>query len=136
MAHLLVIDDDGLVRASLQILLEANGHSVTLVANGRTGIATVKAGGFDLVICDVFMPDMDGFETLRALHHAAPALPVLVISGNCSGHKGSSPPDFLKMAVDLGAVGSLRKPLDAAEVLGAVDRCLKEGLRTPPRALA
>jgi CheY-like chemotaxis protein len=132
MARLLVIDDDELVRASLQILLEATGHEVVLVANGRSGIASVKADGFDLVICDVFMPEMDGFETLREIRRIDPALPVVVISGVRIDRTGSPLPDFLKMAVDLGAVASLQKPLDPGEVADVVASCLAAAQRQPP----
>ncbi|NVO13950.1 MAG: response regulator [Rhodoplanes sp.] len=124
MARLLVIDDDELVRASLQILLEAAGHEIMLVENGRTGVASVKGGGLDLVICDVFMPEMDGFETLREIRRADPSLPVVVISGARTERTGAPGPDFLKMAVDLGAVASLVKPLDPDEVVAVVESCL------------
>ncbi|WP_192814096.1 response regulator [Rhodovulum sp. PH10] len=124
MARILVIDDDELVRTSLRVLLETEGHELVLVENGRAGLASAGATPFDLVICDVFMPEMDGFETIRALHRRHPSLPVLVMSGNRIERTGAPAPDFLRMAVDLGAVGSLRKPLQASEILAAVARCL------------
>lgn len=124
MARLLVIDDDDLVRASLQVLLEAADHEIVLVANGRGGITALKGGGFDLVICDVFMPEMDGFETLQAIRRTNPTLPVVVISGARIDRTGAPLPNFLKMAVDLGAMASLHKPLDPGEVVAVVERCL------------
>lgn len=124
MARILVIDDDELVRTSLRVLLETEGHELVLVENGRAGLASAGATPFDLVICDVFMPEMDGFETIRALRRRHPSLPVLVMSGNRIERTGAPAPDFLRMAVDLGASASLRKPLQASEILAAVARCL------------
>lgn len=67
MAHVLVVDDDEFVRVTLSLLLQTAGHTVATAASGRDALAAVGATRVDLVICDVFMPDMDGFETLRAL---------------------------------------------------------------------
>jgi CheY-like chemotaxis protein len=124
MAHILVIDDEPLVRASLSLLLGSKGHSVVTAESGRTGIAAVAAGIFDAVICDVFMPEMDGLETIRAIHERDSAVPVIVISGFSFRDTSVPAPDFLAMATELGAACSLRKPFRPNEVLGAVDDCI------------
>ena len=131
MAHILVVDDDVLVLASLQLQLEANGHSVVTANCGRSGIATVSEGLYDLVICDVFMPDMDGFETIRAIHERDPDLPVIVISGFTFRHASVPTPDFLSMATELGAACSLRKPFRPSELTTAVDECLRSQAQRP-----
>lgn len=124
MAHILVIDDEPLVRDSLSILLGSKGHSVVTAESGRAGIAAVAAGVFDAVICDVFMPEMDGFETIRAIHERDAAVPVIVISGFTFRDTSVPAPDFLAMATELGAASSLRKPFRPNEVLSAVDDCI------------
>lgn len=124
MAHVLVVDDDEFVRVTLSLLLQTAGHTVTTAASGRDALAAVGATRVDLVICDVFMPDMDGFETLRALKRRTPALPVVAISGERATLPGFPAPDYLRMAVELGAEASLRKPLDLKEVKAVVARCL------------
>ena len=136
MAHILVVDDDELVLTSLQLQLEAKGHSAVTANCGRSGIATVAAGLYDLVICDVFMPDMDGFETIRAIHERDPDLPVIVISGFNFRNTSVPTPDFLAMATELGAARSLRKPFRAKELTQAVDECLSSRAPKRPRMCA
>jgi CheY-like chemotaxis protein len=79
-----------------------------------------------LLIVDVFMPGMDGLETIRLVHRQRPELPILVISGNAFPTDSNPTPDFLNMATKLGAITSLRKPFRPAELLTAVARCLEE----------
>ena len=129
MARILVIDDDDLVLTSLRIQLEANDHEVITADGGRVGISMVSHGAFDVVICDVFMPDMDGFETIRAIHERDPDVPVIVISGFTFRHTTVPTPDFLAMATELGAACSLRKPFRPNELIRAVNGCLRA--RTP-----
>jgi CheY-like chemotaxis protein len=124
MARILVIDDDDLVLASLRIQLESNDHVVVTADGGRAGIAMVADGQFDVVICDVFMPDMDGFETIRAIHECDPDVPVIVISGFTFRHTSVPTPDFLAMATELGAACSLRKPFRPGELMRAINSCL------------
>jgi CheY-like chemotaxis protein len=130
MARILVIDDDDLVLASLRVQLEAKDHVVVTADCGRAAIAMVGEGAFDVVICDVFMPEMDGFETIRAIHERDPDVPVIVISGFTFRDTGVPAPDFLSMATELGAACSLRKPFRPGELLRAVDACLRRGARS------
>ncbi|RAI45470.1 response regulator [Rhodoplanes roseus] len=130
MARILIIDDDELIRVSLGLLLESAGHTIVTAATGRAALASLAATEVDLVVCDVFMPDMDGFETLRALKQRAPALPVVVISGDRAPRPDQPSPDFLKMAVDLGATAGLRKPFEPKAVKALVARCLEDAKRT------
>ena len=68
MARILVVDDDTAVQATVRLLLERAGHSVVTAGDGRKGIALFEAGDFDLLFLDIFMPGMDGFETMRLVH--------------------------------------------------------------------
>ncbi len=124
MARILIIDDDEYVVASLRALLEAHGHQVDTADNGRSGLDSITAGTFDLVICDVFMPEMDGFETIRAIHERDPDLPVLVMSGFMFSNSAMRAPNFLAMAVELGAAASIAKPFQPRELMAAVAECL------------
>jgi CheY-like chemotaxis protein len=78
-------------------------------------------GVFDIVICDICMPGMDGLETIREFHRYDPDVPVIAISGFTFRH---SAPDFLTMATKLGAAFSLPKPFRPPELLQAVQACL------------
>jgi CheY-like chemotaxis protein len=127
MARILVIDDDPAVRAAMQMVLERDGFEVNAVGDGPTGIKLVAAEDFDLLLVDLFMPGMDGLETIRQVHRHKPGLPVIIMSGLSFAYAGAQPPDFLAMAGKLGAVGNLKKPFRPRELLAVV----AEGLGTP-----
>ena len=118
MARILVVDDDTAVQATVRLLLERNGHSVVTADDGRKGIALFEAGDFDLLFLDIFMPGMDGFETMRLVHQRMPRIPIIVISGKPI--PADSGPDYLTMAMKLGAISSLQKPFKPAALLAAV----------------
>jgi CheY-like chemotaxis protein len=126
-AKILIVDDDSAVQATIKLLLERAGHSVVVASDGRKGLAVFEAGDFDLLFLDIFMPGMDGIETMRQVHQQQPLIPIIVISGNpilgdlCQG------PDFLTMATKLGAVSTLQKPFRPAALLAAVAGCLDAG---------
>jgi CheY-like chemotaxis protein len=124
MASILVIDDDRAVLATIKMLLERATHSVEAVENGRSGLQLLKARSFDLLIVDIFMPGMDGFETMKLVHQSRPEMPIIVISGQQFRKASERRPDFLHMATMLGAVSSLQKPFKPTELLAAVNASL------------
>lgn len=130
MASILVIDDDRAVLGTIKVLLERAGHAVEAVDNSNTGLRVLEERNFDLLVCDIFMPGMDGFETMRHVRHSRPGLPVIVISGQQFSYS-ERPPDFLHMATRLGAVSSLQKPFRPSELLMAVDGILSSS-QLPP----
>ena len=117
MAKILIVDDDSAVQATIRLLLERAGHSVVVADDGRKGLAVFEAGDFDLLFLDIFMPGMDGLETMRLVHQQQPLLPIIVISGNPITSESGSGADFLTMASKLGAVSSLQKPFRPAALL-------------------
>jgi CheY-like chemotaxis protein len=131
MASILVIDDDRAVLATIKVLLERAAHTVEAVDNGRTGLQMIEAQGFDLLIVDIFMPGMDGFETMKLVHQSRPHMPIIVISGQQFSLASERPPDFLHMATRLGAVSTLQKPFRASELLAAANASLS-GAQFPP----
>jgi CheY-like chemotaxis protein len=126
MARILIADDDRAVRATISLLLTAKGHEVVEAANGREGLAKIASESFDLLIVDIFMPDMDGIETIKRVLDHDPALPIIVVSGMTfrSAAGSAKPPDFLAMAAKLGAVQSLHKPFRPHQLLTTVEDCL------------
>lgn len=129
MAKILVVDDDTAVQMTIRLLLERAGHSVVVANDGRKGLAIFETGEFDLLFLDIFMPGMDGLETMRLVHQQHPRIPIVVISGNPITSEIS--PDFLTMATKLGAVRSLQKPFKPAALLAAVAASLEGATRAP-----
>ena len=105
-------------------LAKRAGHQIVAASNGSDGLKKIEAERFDLLIVDIFMPGMDGLETIQKVHQQQPKLPVVVMSGMVFRSASSPPPDFLAMATKLGAVRSLRKPFRPHELLAAVDDSL------------
>ena len=122
MARVLAIDDDGAVCFTVSAILERAGHQVVTAQNARGGLKLLEADQFDLLLIDIFMPEMDGLETIRVLRGSKPKLPIIVMSGAMVGR--ASMPDYLSFGTKLGAIESLRKPFKPAALVEAVGRCL------------
>lgn len=120
MAHILIIDDEDMVRMVLKQSLEKAGHAVTEASNGAKGIKALHDGNFDLIITDIVMPEKEGVETIAEIRASEPDLPIIAVSGG--GRIG--PENYLDAARKLGANHAFAKPFDRAELLGAVDQCL------------
>lgn len=133
-ARILVVDDELAVQETIRLVLERAGHSVVTASDGRNCIALCQGGDFDLLFLDIFMPGMDGFETMRLVRERQPQLPIVVISGRPVAWAPEQTPDFLTMATKLGAVSSLQKPFRPADLLAAVARGLDAsgGVATSP----
>lgn len=128
MASILVIDDDRAVLSTIKILLERAAHAVEAVDNSQAGLRLLETQRFDLLVVDIFMPGIDGFETMRLVHQSQPEMPVIVISGQQFSSASEREPDFLYMATKLGAVSSLQKPFRPHELLAAVAKSLSDSL--------
>jgi CheY-like chemotaxis protein len=132
LARILVVDDDAAVQGTVRLLLERAGHSVVTAGDGRKGLSLCETSDFDLLFLDIFMPGMDGFETMRMVRQQHPLMPIIVISGRPISVEPESAPDFLTMATKLGAVSSLQKPFKPADLLAAVTGCLEAAGRLSP----
>lgn len=132
MANILIVDDDPAVQLTIRLILERAGHHVSVAGDGRTGLVLFEASQFELLFLDIFMPGMDGLETMRHIRARQPAIPIIVISGRSVTPDAYAEPDFLKMATKLGAVASLQKPFRRDALLAAVDSCLGSAQSSSP----
>ena len=109
MANILVIDDDPDLRQLMRVSLGRFGHQVTVALRGEEGLELARAGGFDLVVVDVMMPDIDGYEVTRRLRTdpATRSLPILFLSARNQAADHAS-------ALEAGADEYATKPFDPA----------------------
>jgi len=134
MYAILVIDDDDHVRTAIESILTRKSFEVVVARDGRAGLDVFKARKFDAVVIDIFMPEMDGFATLRALRRLDSSIPIVAMSGRAFTDPKDGAPDFLSMAVKLGASRALQKPFRGDELVDALLQCLAE--RDAPAGIA
>jgi DNA-binding NtrC family response regulator len=121
MANILVIDDEPAVCDIACDVLERAGHTVASYADGRGGIDHIKRDPPDLLITDIFMPEMEGLETIRLARDLQSEMPIIAMSGVFT--EGG---DYLVIAEKFGALATLKKPFRPADLVGLVARLLAE----------
>ena len=117
MAEIIIIDDEKAIRETLKEILEYEKHKVSLAEDGKKGLAKVKENKFDLIFCDIKMPEMDGMDFLERVTLAGIDVPIIMISGHAN----------IETAVESlkkGAFDFLEKPLDLNRVLVTVRNAL------------
>ncbi|HSH70180.1 MAG TPA: sigma-54 dependent transcriptional regulator [Deferrisomatales bacterium] len=115
MKRILIVDDDPALRRTLELILIRDGYTVETAADGAAGVELGTAGEVDLVLLDLRLPKMDGFDVLRELKRLRPTLPVIVITAH----------DDMETAIEairLGALDHLGKPLDLGELRDGIRR--------------
>lgn len=117
MKTILVVDDDPSIRALIRLYLEGVGYAVLEAADGRLAMQSLAGKKVDLVVLDIFMPEMDGLEVLQALRERCRTCRVMAISGG-SAKIGM---DLLHHATIFGADAVLEKPFGAETLLQKVE---------------
>jgi two-component system OmpR family response regulator len=110
--HILVVDDEARIREVLLYALEKEGFTVTAVADGPAAIAAIEAGGIDLVVLDVMLPEMDGLEVCRRLRQKG-RIPILFLSA-----RGEEVDRIV--GLELGGDDYLTKPFSPRELTARV----------------
>ena len=123
-----------MVAMAIEVCLQRQGMEVTIADGGEAGMRELASGGFDVMLIDIFMPHMRGFESIRVFHERAPGIPLIAMSGYAFANLNSPAPDFLRMALELGAARCLRKPFTPDALLAAVTGCLAEHRGVAPIA--
>jgi CheY-like chemotaxis protein len=121
MASILIADDEEGIRTLLSHLLRADGHTVEAAADGLEALKACRDRQFDVLFCDLFMPGMEGLETIRGLRKEFPRLRVVAMSGGAFGYGG----DLLQVARMMGAAASLQKPFRWEDVKRALEKALQ-----------
>ena len=134
MTRILVVEDDPSIRMGLEDTLTAKGYEVEVVGKGSDGADKATGGRFDLVVLDVMLPDIDGFEVLRrirAAKGAARSLPVIMLSAR------GAELDRVR-GLELGADDYVTKPFSLMELLARVSSVLRRatGEQLEPVGLA
>ena len=92
-----------------RFVCQRQGFEVTVADGGEAGMRALESSDFDVMLIDVFMPHMRGFESIRMFHERKPDIPIIAMSGYAFANTERAP-DFLRMTIELGATCCLRKP--------------------------
>jgi two-component system nitrogen regulation response regulator NtrX len=111
---ILVVDDDPILREVASEVLGEAGYAVLVARDGAEALEVLARTACDLVLCDVFMPRMDGIETVQAINRRWPDLPVVMLT---AGSSYQTPEELLKTTRLMGAKGGFRKPINRATLI-------------------
>ena len=115
MAKILIVDDEQFVRDLLEKVLRRRGHGVTVAGDANAALDALEREDYDLLLTDVVMPGMDGFDLLRRVKGLYPQIKVIVLTGYA---RRQSISDFLLYGAD----DYHSKPFQVHELIAAVDR--------------
>lgn len=119
--RILLVEDEEPVRMVAERALARAGYTITTAADGEEGLEKFRAGDFDLVVSDVVMPTMDGPAMAREIRKAAPALPILFMSGYAEDH--------LRREIDMENMHFIPKPFSVQQISEKVGAVLGAGVR-------
>jgi DNA-binding response OmpR family regulator len=124
-----LIEDDADLAFTIRLNLEREGYAVTSYANGHEGLVGVQQGGFDFLVLDLNLPDLDGFTICRELRRTAATskIPILMLTARTSEQ------DRI-MGLELGADDYLVKPFSVRELLARIAAILRRSKGSDPDA--
>ena len=127
MARILVIDDEPDIRALLDEVLKSAGYEVILAANGREAVMRQRSSPADLLITDLYVPNLEGLEIIREFRSHFPEVVIIAMSGTTAALS------MLPVAQQLGALGILHKPFLPGELIDVVEKALGSKITSPVR---
>lgn len=122
LCDILIVDDDPILCSTLINFMKRCGYTAQSAKDGRVAIRMLEQGHVQLVITDLFMPEVDGFELIRHLRKVFPRSKILAMTGD--GLSDLRP--FMTAARHLGGLHTLAKPFSLDEMAGAVRKALGE----------
>jgi CheY-like chemotaxis protein len=123
MVRILIIDDDASVASAIQAILNQHQYETVVASRAHAGIHTFQATQFEVVLIDLFMPGMDGLDTITRIRSES-AVPIIAMSGFRLRNSLHPDQDFLGMAKLRGATTSLRKPFSSPQLVAAIEHSL------------
>jgi two-component system KDP operon response regulator KdpE len=121
--HILIVDDEPAIRRFLRSSLTAQGFQVIEAQDGKSALEELRRHHFDLLVLDLGLPDMDGFEIIDRLRHTGSSVPILVLSSR-TDEAGKV------RALDLGADDYVTKPFGVEELLARVRAALRHKMQS------
>src|SRR5690606_36522451 len=133
MKKILLIEDDTSLRENIEELLELSGFEVLTASNGKTGVESALRELPDLVLCDIMMPELDGYGVLEqlSLNESTRHIPFIFVTAKTERFE-------VRKGMDLGADDYLTKPFEEEELLGAIQSRLDKAkqyenlIKAPP----
>ena len=123
LAHILIVDDEPAIRRFLRTSLTAQGFQVIEAQDGKSALEEMQRDPIDLLVLDLGLPDIDGFEIITRLRHSGSSVPILVLSSR-TDEAGKV------RALDLGADDYVTKPFGVEEVLARVRAALRHKMQS------
>ena len=119
---ILIIDDEPAILLVTRRRLETNSYEVITAASGKEGIEKATAFKPDLILLDLIMPELDGYEVCKRLKASeeTKGIPVIIFTAS------SGPEDFGQKATELGAAGYLEKPFESDDLLSIIEKNISE----------
>jgi CheY-like chemotaxis protein len=116
---ILIIEDNNDIRENLCEMLELKGYGVLVAVNGKIGLDLAKEKKPDIILCDILMPQMDGYNVFTGLKDNPDTMdiPFIFITGSAEKKE-------IEMGLSIGADGYISKPFDETELFESIERCL------------
>ncbi len=119
---ILIVDDEKEIRELLRLYIEKDGYTVLQAENGSAAIKLVDSAQIDLAVIDIMMPELDGYQLIKALRERG-NLPIIVVSAKIQNHEKI-------LGLDLGADDYVTKPFDPLEVVARIRARLRRANST------
>jgi CheY-like chemotaxis protein len=123
MSLILLVDDHEPMRVTLADLLQHMGHGVVTAGNGKQALAVQKQTPADILLTDIFMPEMDGFELIQEFRRLYPTVKIIALSGGMPKDPGGP---YLNIARKFGAKWILPKPFSVTQLAEVIRAATEE----------
>jgi DNA-binding response OmpR family regulator len=117
-ARILLVEDEEALAEGLRVNLHRKQYAVDVASDGRTGLAAAQARRYDLILLDIRLPEIDGFEVCQRLRQDGNFTPILMLTAR-------NQPDDVVYGLKLGADDYVTKPFDLAELLARIEGLLR-----------